>query len=431
MRVLVVGIGNTACDVSLSLRKHAATLYQSYRRGRILVSRYLDNGIPTDAELSWPTMRLKYFLDHHMPWLMTSVADRLLVNKMINDAARSEPVAPEVSRRERLNRAAHRVQEDWRLLPCSSMAHCGPTVQEHFIPALYEGNILPVHGFKEFAGGDRVLLDDGTVLEVDAVIFCTGYHLDISIMPEMEMDGAGGLPLKSAGSLSQEGRGDGEEILEEEEEEDRRYNQKPTIPRLYHMIFPPRWAASVAFLSWMTPLENVWNLCELASMAIAQIWAAETIRSKGEQMPRRDGYRPAALLPSLDEMNAQVDAYHVWWRGEWEKDQSIRSGYVQAYPFYRFLHDASGTGVYDNLDHIFSGRGWRLWWNDRELWTWLVHGPTNSYSWRIFETNPQGILGCGRKTWPGARKAVQRAVRLMIFDFQSTFFRGGFLRPYC
>ncbi|KAI1409459.1 FAD/NAD(P)-binding domain-containing protein [Hypoxylon sp. FL1857] len=405
-KVLVVGIGNTACEVSLSLRKYAAKLYQSYRRGKIIVSRYYDDGTPMDVHFSWPIMRLKYFLDDKVPWLMTPVADKMMIRKMISDAARSEPASPKVSRNERLKRAERRVRKDWHLLPGPSMAHVHPTVQEDFFPALYEGDITPVRGFKDFVGDHQVLLDDGTIVEADAVIFCTGYDLDFSIMPELEMDGVGGLPLTKAGDEASSKTTDRDEIIE-----DREHKSKPHLPRLFQMIFPPRWASSIAFLSWMAPQENVWCVCELASMAVAQIWAAETAKT-ADQRQGSDGYRRPALLPSLDEMNAQVDAYHNWWRGEWEKDNSMRSGYVLGYPFYRFLHDAAGTGLYEKLDHMFTGRGWGLWWNDRELWTWLAKGPMNSYSWRLFETNPRGVPGCGRKTWPGARRALQEAYEI-------------------
>ncbi|KAI2470462.1 FAD/NAD(P)-binding domain-containing protein [Annulohypoxylon bovei var. microspora] len=406
-KVLVVGIGNTACDISLALRKHTAKLYQSFRRGKILVSRYTDDGIPLDTEFPWPMMRLKYFLDDKMPRLMATVADRIMTNKMISDAARFEPAPPGVSRNERLKRAAQRVWEDWRLLPGPSMARVNPTVQEDFIPALHEGDITPVRGFKDFVGDRQVLLDDDTTVEVDAVIFCTGYEIDFSIMPELEMDGAGGLPLKTAGGESRDTAADPNEVAGEDRED----SEKPRIPRLFQMIFPPRRASSVAFLSWMTPQEPVWCVYELASMAIAQIWAAETAETakSGDERPRASGYRSPALLPSLGDMSAQVDAHHDWWRGEWEKDHSTLPGYVRSYTFYRFLHDAAGTGLYDKIDHALTGRGWGLWWNDRELWTWLAKGPMNNYSWRLFETNPDGVPGCGRKTWPDARKALREA----------------------
>jgi dimethylaniline monooxygenase (N-oxide forming) len=289
------------------------------------------------------------------------------------------------------------------------MAHVHPAVQEDFIPALRRGDITPVHGFKDFAGDGDVLLEDGAVLEVDAVVFCTGYDLDFSIMPELEMDGASSeLPLRTANETCHQRPMVGIDTGSEAKSE----HTSPRLPRLYQMIFPPRWASSVAILSWMAPQENVWCVSELASMAVAQIWAAETAAGPTTTSKRRPvgNYRAPALLPSLEEMNAQVDAYHTWWRMQWQTEHSMRPGYVQGYSFYRFLHNAAGTGLYDNLDHMFTIRGWGLWWNDHDVWTWLSKGPLNSYSWRLFDTNPKGKPGCGRKAWPGARQAMKDAV---------------------
>ncbi|KAI0907766.1 FAD/NAD(P)-binding domain-containing protein [Ustulina deusta] len=403
-RVLVVGIGNTACEVSLALANYASKVYQSYRRGRIMVSRYHDDGIPLDAQFSWPALRLKYLIDHLAPWLIGPLGDKFMVNKMISDAARSEPADASISEKEKWKRAEKRVRDDWRLVPCPSMAHVHPAVQEDFIPALRQGDITPVHGFKDFTGDSEVLLDDGVVLDVDVVIFCTGYDLDFKIMPELEMDGALGLPLRTAEELSRDDAG----------EEVRGEKQQPHLPRLYQMIFPPRYASSVAILSWMAPQENVWCVSELASMAVAQIWAAETVTDSRATSKQRQvkNYRSPALLPSLEEMNVQVDAYHTWWRTQWQTEHSLRPGYVQGYPFYRFLHDSAGTGLYDNLDHVLTTRGWSLWWYDRELWTWLSKGPMNSYSWRLFDTNPKGVPGCGRTSWSGARQATKNAYEI-------------------
>lgn len=213
-----------------------------------MVSRYQDDGIPMDTQFPWPTVRLKYLLDDKIPGLMAALADKTIIDKMISDVVRYESTPPESSRSESLKRAGRKVREDWRLLPAPSMAHTHPAVQEDFIPALYEGDIIPVKGFEDFAGDYQVLLQDGEVVDVDAVIFCTGYELDFSIMPELEMDGACGLPMKTAGEGLNGRSTDQDEIAEGQERK-----RKPHLPRLFQMTFPPRWASSIAFLSWMSP----------------------------------------------------------------------------------------------------------------------------------------------------------------------------------
>lgn len=240
---------------------------------------------------------------------------------------------------------------------CASTVHAHPVVQEHFTSALDSGDITPVRGFKAFSGANKVLLDDGSEIDVDAVVFCTGYSLDFGIIPELEMDGSCGLPLVTAG----EARGS------------RGPRRESRLPRLYQMIFPPRWASSVAVLSWMSPLETYWSVCELASMAVAQSWAAETAKEQGLAPPGA-GYRKPALLPTEAEMNAEVDAYHAWWRRCWCQEPSMQPGMVRNHRFFRFLHERAGTAMFDNMGHCFSLRGWRLRWKDWRLHRLLARG---------------------------------------------------------
>lgn len=394
-RVLVVGIGNTACEVSLSLTSHAATVYQSYRRGRIIISRYDDGGVPTDLT-PWPAMQFKYMLGHKTPWLANPLANRLMMKTMIHDAARHELQEPSLSGRERRIRAEKKIKGDWRLAPFPSIEVTHPAVQDDFMSALYSGCVSPVRGFKAFTGANKVLLDDGSTVEVDAVIFCTGYTIDFGLMPELEMDGACGVPLTTAGQTGSLAGA----------------RREPPLPRLHHMMFPPRWASSVAFLSWISALGTAWCVCELASTAVAQIWAADTARRlTPSPPPPPEGYQKPAQLPSEAKMNASVNAYHAWWRRGWAKEPSAHPGFTRPYTFYRFLHDMAGTGMYDHVGHKFSLRNLRLQWKDRSLHKCLSQGPPSSHAWRVFDTNPEGIPGCGRRIWPHARQAVEDAYR--------------------
>ncbi|KAH7312590.1 flavin-binding monooxygenase-like-domain-containing protein [Stachybotrys elegans] len=389
-RVLVVGIGNTACDIALGLKGHASTIFQAYRRGRVVVSRYEDDGTPSDCTLSWQFLALKYLLDYYFPRLSAVIVNDFLMKKMINDASRHGPA--HLSRKYRLKQAEHNIRE-WRLSTGLSMAYSLPAAQEHFTNSLRDGSIIPQRGFKEFGYGGMVILEDESVIEVDAVIFCTGYILDFGIMPELEMDGAAGLPLTNANTLPRHAIHN-------------TISTKPYLPRLFQMIFPPKFATSIAFLSWSEPQDSAWSVSELEAMAVAQLWAGETAKSQQTPSPPTSQSKPASF-PILKEMERQVDAHHEWWRKAWEIEPSIRHGFVRGHTWFRFLHGAAGTGMYEHLDHVLSTRGWRLWWQDRELHHWLSQGPPTSHAWRIFETNPQQIPGCSRRAWPGARQAVQ------------------------
>ncbi|KAI1744647.1 FAD/NAD(P)-binding domain-containing protein [Xylaria scruposa] len=406
-RVLVVGLGNTACEVSLSVARKASHVYQSYRRGRIIISRYDDDGVPTDVE-PWPKTQLKYLLRHKLPSLAMRLEKRLMVRTMVSDAARYQVGEAGDSERRRRTRAEELIRGEWGLLPCPvDFVH--PAVQDDFVSALYSNRITPVRGFKAFVGADKVLLDDDSTIQVDAVVFCTGYSLDFGIMPELETGGCG-LPLKTGTdkhkTKSKLGQAMSEASVTREE---------PTLPRLYQMLFPPRWASSVAVLSWMSALETAWCVCELASLAVSQVWAADVAsRLPVGHIPPKSllnkigqSRRKPARLPTEAEMNAAVDKYHAWWRQGWAKESSAHPGLIQPYSFYRFLHEMAGTGMYDHSGHSLNPRNWVLWWKDRQLHKYLMKGPASSHAYRVFETNPAGIPGCGRRAWPGARQAMQ------------------------
>lgn len=352
-------MGNTACEVSVSLVGRAAAVYQAYRRGRVVVSRLLDSGVPTDSTVAWPALRLKYMLDDLAPRLTWTAVDGFMERKMVGDAARLEPGA---TRRERRRRARRRVEQDWRLTPCATMAHAHPAVQEHLFAALRGGRVVPLGGFRGFAGPEAVLVAAAggvAQVRVDAVIFCTSYTHDWSLMPAIEMDGACGLPASAATDASDSDAGPGPAGPTGPGPEPEPARDRPArLPRLYQFIFPPRHAASAAVLSYMAPQESVWCVAELAAMAVAQIWAAETARAFG----------PAA-------MDA---AYHAWWLRQWAREPSMRPGYIRARAFYRFLHRMAGTGLYDGG----LARPLRLCWADARLFRALARGPVSAHAWR-------------------------------------------------
>ncbi|KAK8099707.1 dimethylaniline monooxygenase 2 [Apiospora kogelbergensis] len=378
-RVLVVGMGNTGTDTATGLCNHASKVRWH----------------PFDIRPTWPVLCLKYLLDAWAPWLTAPLVDRLLLRKMVRDAARTEPeLRPGETYAQRRARAEAKVRGDWRLADFPSLSRRHPTVNEQWFPAVQTGAIAPVRGFKAFVGEGEVLLDDGTVLEVDAVIMCTGYeYCDFGLVPELDMDGAGGLPARTAASLAEEKEKMGDTTLKGAGRSD----DVPHLPRLYHLIFPPRWADSMAFLSCYAPQEAVWNVCDLASMAVAQIWAAATA-AKSPQPPARENPKTGpATLPARAAMDRQVDAYHAWWRAQWAADRATLPGFVRADAFVRFLHGAAGTGLHARVDHAaaLSCGGWRLWWDDRALYAWLARGPVHPAAYRVFETNPRGCRGAG------------------------------------
>jgi cation diffusion facilitator CzcD-associated flavoprotein CzcO len=160
-RVLVLGIGNSACDIAVESSRVAARTLLAMRRGAWIFPKYL-NGKPTD-QLSNPlTSRLP------LPLL------RALYKRALKTAA-GEPMAYGLP------------EPDHKLIE----AH--PTISSDLLPRIGHGEIQIKPNIGAFAGGRTVRFDDGSEEEVDVVIYCTGYKItfpffdpDLIAAPENE-----------------------------------------------------------------------------------------------------------------------------------------------------------------------------------------------------------------------------------------------------
>ncbi|KAF4631409.1 hypothetical protein G7Y89_g6721 [Cudoniella acicularis] len=143
MRVLVVGIGNSAADTSTELIDTAKKIYLSHRGG----------------------------------------------------GQDSSPKIERVATRPRDQRTKEQVDPSWRLKPAPSLANHQPVISDNLVSSLAAGSITSVPGLRRFVDGETVELTDGTALTVDAVIFCTGYEPDFSLNQDFS-------PLTSAAPKS-------------------------------------------------------------------------------------------------------------------------------------------------------------------------------------------------------------------------------------
>lgn len=66
-----------------------------------------------------------------------------------------------------------------------------------------------------------------------------------------------------------------------------------------------------------------------------------------------------------------------------------------------WLQQAAGCGVWERLG--WGWQGWSFWWTEREMYSLLIDGIDSPHALRLFET------GRGRKPWPGARAAIEKA----------------------
>ncbi len=163
-RVLVIGGGNSACDIVSEAARRAAAAHLSLRRGYWFMPKTFF-GVPT-AELIHPAVPV---------WLQ-----KILLKTLIR-------VAVGDYRRYGLPRPDHDLFDHH------------PTISTEILHYLKHGRITPHPDVARFAGR-RAVFADGSAVEVDLVIAATGYHVAFPFLPE-EMAPVDGPVVKAYGGL--------------------------------------------------------------------------------------------------------------------------------------------------------------------------------------------------------------------------------------
>jgi dimethylaniline monooxygenase (N-oxide forming) len=144
-RVLVLGIGNSACDIAVEASRNAEQTFLAMRRGAWVLPKYL-KGKPTDE--------LGNALTNRMPLPVI----RFLYNRSLKLAV-GEPM-------------------DYGLPePDHKIAEAHPTISSDLLPRIGHGDITVMPNIAEFTGRRSVRFDDGSVEEIDLAIYCTGYKI--------------------------------------------------------------------------------------------------------------------------------------------------------------------------------------------------------------------------------------------------------------
>lgn len=163
-RVLVVGAGNSGCDIAVECARHAALTVLSSRRGYHVVPREI-RGRPAD-------LRAERLLALGLPvWL------RRIISLRVMHRAIGRP------ERHGLARPDHRLWE----------TH--PIVNSDLLASLAAGTIVPAAAVERFT--DRgALFEDGSMREFDVVICATGYRAALPFIDGRLLGAAGaeGLP---------------------------------------------------------------------------------------------------------------------------------------------------------------------------------------------------------------------------------------------
>ncbi|KIW41395.1 uncharacterized protein PV06_06957 [Exophiala oligosperma] len=347
-RVMVVGASNSAADTSTTLIGIASKIYFSHRRGALILPRYLKDGTSLDHSLSYRKMEIKDALDRLAPSLSIKFMDNVSANIQRKQFGAFQP--------------------EWRLDPPPSVLHQNPTVSDTLIPALAAGKIESVHAPKRVLDDHRVELDDRTVVNVDTIIFCTGYSLDYSFLGKY--DPTRSLDVESARAVSS-------------------VNLTET-PRLYQNIFSLEYPSSLAFVGVAVIIFPAFLLSDLSTMAIAQLWSNKPDTPTLPSQTKMENWYSEHL--SYVSTLRSLSPY-----GKFVK-LSVRNG-----PWHSWVQDTAGCELSSYLD-FFSPRAWKLYWSDPKFSKMLCHGVWSPHVYRLFEPKRPN----GRQKWDGAREAIER-----------------------
>jgi dimethylaniline monooxygenase (N-oxide forming) len=254
-----------------------------------------------------------------------------------------------------------KIPASWNLAPSKVFSQSLPVVNDHIIEEIHAGRINQVAGLREVKGSNTIELEDGTTLtDVDTILFCTGYTASFSVLKDSPYD-----PTRNAPSNWSTFKG----------------ASSKSLPYLYQNIFSMDFPDSLATTFHCGFQMPVFQIYDLASMAVAQVW-------KGN-----------SSLPSKEEMVRQADEYQRWICERMQaQNGTIRLDQVQVPDWYYWVNETAGTGLNENLGYGVSG--WKFWAREPQLCNKLMWGIWSPHVFRLFD-------GPKRKPWAGARAEIE------------------------
>jgi dimethylaniline monooxygenase (N-oxide forming) len=150
-RVVVLGIGNSATDIAVEASRVARETYLSMRRGAHIVPKFLF-GMPTDHLTDSPLARGPLFLQ--------SLGMRAMLRISVGKVT------------------------DYGLpQPDHAVLHAHPTVSSDLLTRLGHGDLSVKPAIAGFEGSS-VLFTDGSRVEADVVVYCTGYRVSFPFLDD-------------------------------------------------------------------------------------------------------------------------------------------------------------------------------------------------------------------------------------------------------
>ncbi|RJE19620.1 Flavin-binding monooxygenase [Aspergillus sclerotialis] len=328
-RVLVVGFGNTAADIAGVLVGTAEKVYLSHRSGAIILPRWVDNK-PVDHIRTYRKGVFLHQLSRYAPRLWMKLMNSFIIG---------------------LRNKLYDLRPEWGFDPAPSVNQARPVVSDDLVHHLSNGHIISKPSIQQIIDGERVEFTDGTIVEVDRIIWCTGYTVDYSIVGKSD---------PTIYSVSEIGP----------------FTTRK-VPQLYQNMLSLDHPESLAFMGNLSFMNPAFLMFDLATMALGQIWAG---RSK---------------LPSQDEMRQSVDQHRKWIAQLAAKGQ-VMPGLVKAADWMDWAEEAAGLGMKENLGYGL--RGWWFWLTDRRLCNLLMDGLLLPFHYRLFEGK--------RPRWKDARETI-------------------------
>jgi len=145
-RVLVVGAGNSGCDIAVESCHHAARTFHSTRRGYYFFPKFMF-GLPADV-LYELTLKCR------LPLFVRRLFGEIILR--LNNAGTPASYG--------LPRPDHKLFEEHLLINSTLLYH------------LSHGDITPKPEIEELCG-DRVRFRDGSAEPIDVIVYATGFHL--------------------------------------------------------------------------------------------------------------------------------------------------------------------------------------------------------------------------------------------------------------
>lgn len=161
-RVMVVGMGNSAMDIAVDASYVAADVLLSSRSGSWIVPKYLF-GRPADATNG---------LLARLPWRIRQQVAQTMLSLAVG--------TPQ----------SYGLPE-----PSDGLFQNHPTISDTILHRITHGEVRPVTGIERF-DGERVVLSDGRVEDVDVIVWATGYKVSIPFLSSDYLgDDAEAMPL--------------------------------------------------------------------------------------------------------------------------------------------------------------------------------------------------------------------------------------------